>query len=130
MEDAVIPTRVASIPMPPWARPRASSRPASSTVNANYRLVNAADVRQMARPQETVNVRESSAFGVAGRESTVLVMKDHSALLVREYWLDREDIRCVMQNGENKLLPIANVDLTETARINGERKVAFVLLAR
>jgi hypothetical protein len=57
-------------------------------------------------------------------------MKDHSAYLVQQYWLDREQIRCVMPNGENKLLSMANVDFTETVRINSERKVAFALQAR
>jgi hypothetical protein len=57
-------------------------------------------------------------------------MKDHSAYLVEAYWLDRENIRCVMQSGENKLFPMTNVDFTETVRINGERKVAFALQAK
>jgi hypothetical protein len=127
MEDAVIPARVASVPMPPWARPR-SSRPASLPVNRDYRFMNAVDVRQAAGYAETVNVRGSAS--VAGGKPTLIVMKDHSAYLVQQYWLDREQIRCVMPNGENKLLSMANVDFTETVRINSERKVAFALQAR
>jgi hypothetical protein len=127
MEDAVIPARVASVPMPPWTRPR--SRPTSLTVNPDYRLMSAADVRQAARPPEMVNVRRS-AIGVAERKPTLLVMKDHSAYLVQEYWLYREEIRCVMPSGENRRFLMANVDFTETVRINGERNVAFALQAR
>jgi hypothetical protein len=129
MEDAVIPTRVASVPMPPWVRPRSSSRPVSLTLNPDYRLMSAVDVRPAARYPVTVSVRES-ASGIAARKPTLLVMKDHSAYLVEAYWLDRENIRCVMQSGENKLFPMTNVDFTETVRINGERKVAFALQAK
>jgi hypothetical protein len=129
MEDAVIPARVASVPMPPWVRPRSSSRPVSLTVNPDYRLMSAVDVRPAARYPVTVSVREP-ARGVAARKPTLLVMKDHSAYLVEAYWLDRENIRCVMQSGENKLFPMTNVDFTETVRINGERKVAFALQAK
>lgn len=130
MEDAVIPARVASVPMPPSVRLSSSSRPVSLGINSDYRLVNAVDVRRMARPPAaTLNFRGSAA-GVGDRKATVLVLKDHSAYLVQEYWIDRDDIRCVMQNGENKLFPMATVDFAETVRINGERKMAFALQAK
>lgn len=120
MEDAVLPTRVASVPMPPSARPSSSIRPAYSPVNTDYR--NDYRVASAVLPQ----ARPTSFY----RKSTVLVLKDHSAYVVQDYWLDREQIRCVMQNGEGRQFPVAYVDFTETVRINGERRVAFALQAR
>jgi hypothetical protein len=125
MEDTVLPRAVASyysVPMPPWARPSSSARPTSSTVNNDAQFKNAVYVRP---PQRALPVAMAS-----DRRATVLVMKDQSAHVVQNYWLEGDMIRCVTQNGDSRTIPVASVDFTETVRINRERNVSFVLQSK
>ena len=39
-------------------------------------------------------------------------------------------MHCVSANGEEKLLPLDQLDLSQTVRLNQERNVAFVLESR
>jgi hypothetical protein len=127
MEDVAIPTvpsRAARVPMPPWARPTRSSFSAVPATNGDFRLMNAA-IRQVARPPAAA--MESPAIRVEDRKPTLLVLKDGSAYLVQEFWLENDAIHGVLENGEAKIFPVADVDLTGSVRINRERKVVFAL---
>jgi hypothetical protein len=130
MEDVAIPTPARAsnrVPMPPWARPRptgASLSPAPAA-NGDFRLMNAA-IRQAAPRSSAVRIAET-ATGAEDRRPTLLLLKDGSAYLVQDYWLHNDAIQGVLENGESKAFPMADVDLTGTVRLNRERRVAFIL---
>ena len=124
MEDEVIPPQnsVNSVPMPPWAHPSNSALNWPAPRN-DYHLVNATTTHSVPRPPLVTS--EPS-----GQTTTVLVLKDQSAYIVREYWLDGEAIHCVTVAGEKQLVPVGRLDLGETVRLNRERNVTFALQTR
>ena len=124
MQDTVLPRAIAayySVPTPPWANPASPARP-TSTVSRDAQFRNAA---YLMPPQRTLTGAMPS-----GRKDTILVMKDQSAHVVQKYWLEGDQIRCLTANGENRMVPVTSLDFTETARINRERSVLFVLQSR
>jgi hypothetical protein len=72
----------------------------------------------------------NTASSTEERKPTLLLLKDGSAFLVQEYWLANDAIHGVMENGESKTFPIADMDLSGTVRLNRERRVAFILEAK
>jgi hypothetical protein len=127
MEDVEVPLRrVASnsIPMPPWASPNrfdASSspqpqwKPASATVS------------------DTPTVTMKSAYLTEPspqQQSTVIVLKGGSAYVAGNYWVDGGQMHFVTKDGEEKLLPVEKLDLTETVRMNRERNIQFELRSK
>ena len=54
----------------------------------------------------------------------------HTAYIARQYWLDNEQVMGIAEDGTTKSIPIAEMDFTETIRLNRERNVPFVLMAR
>lgn len=61
---------------------------------------------------------------------TVLVAKDGSAWIVRDYWVELGALHYVMTNGESGLLPLGRLNLDTTVALNHERGVEFVLRSK
>jgi hypothetical protein len=130
MEDVAIPTvaRAYNVPMPPWARPTNWSSPSGALAgNGDSRLMNAA-IRQVPKPAATRI--DDVATSAEDQRPTLLLLKDGSVYLVQEYWLENDAIHGVLENGKSKMLPIADLDLAGTVRLNRERRVAFTLEAK
>jgi hypothetical protein len=60
-------------------------------------------------------------------QPTLLMLKGGSGYLASDYWLEGTRLHFLTPDGENKLLPLARLDLEETVRLNRERNVEFVL---
>jgi hypothetical protein len=115
-----------SIPMPPWATP--SRYDASS-----YRLYSPASTaprEQAVTLQPASFVQPSAQVQPTEEPSTVIVLKDGSAYLARDYWVEGGQVHCVSQSGETKLVALNTLDVFETARVNRERRVEFVLRSK
>jgi hypothetical protein len=124
MEDIEVSLPVrSSIPMPPWAAP---SRYDASA----YRVYGPASTAPREQPltlQPANFVQPPAQLQPAEQPSTVIVLKDGTAYLTRDYWVEGGQIHCVSQNGEQKLVALEIVDLYQTVRVNRERHVEFVL---
>jgi hypothetical protein len=57
-------------------------------------------------------------------------MKDHTAYIAQQYWLDNEQVLSVAADGSTRAIEIPEMDFTETVRLNRERNVPFALIAR
>jgi len=131
MEDIVLPApetnaSVRPVPMPPWARPSSGLR-APEVDNGQARLMNTVRSEPVSVPRPPMISRTPVDDD---RISTVIVMKDHTAYIARQYWLDNEQVMGIAEDGTTKSIPIAEMDFTETIRLNRERNVPFVLMAR
>jgi len=131
MEDIVLPApetnaSVRPVPMPPWARPSSGLR-APEVDNGQARLMNTVRTEPVSVPRPPMVSRTPVDDD---RISTVIVMKDHTAYIARQYWLDNEQVMGIAEDGTTKSIPIAEMDFTETIRLNRERNVPFVLMAR
>ena len=58
---------------------------------------------------------------------TVIVLKGGAAYVVRQYWVENGRMHFTSGDGEQKLLPLERIDLSQTVRLNRERNVEFVL---
>ena len=131
MEDIVLPApetnaSVRPVPMPPWARPSSGLR-APELDNGQGRLMNTVRTEPVSVPRPPMVSRTPVDDD---RISTVIVMKNHTAYIARQYWLDNEQVMGIAEDGTTKSIPIAEMDFTETIRLNRERNVPFVLMAR
>ena len=131
MEDIVLPAPETNasarpVPMPPWARPSSGLR-APELDNGQGRLMNTVRTEPVSVPRPPMVSRTPVDDD---RISTVIVMKDHTAYIARQYWLDNEQVMGIAEDGTTKSIPIAEMDFTETIRLNRERNVPFVLMAR
>jgi hypothetical protein len=57
----------------------------------------------------------------------VLVLKDGSAYVANDYWLDNGRLRLMMPDNDSRLLAVGNIDLKTTTELNRQRGVRFVL---
>lgn len=131
MEDIVLPSPVTNaslrpVPMPPWARPSSSLR--APDPNGQARLVSAVRTEPIAVPRPPIVTKKP--VGELGDISTVIVMKDHSAYIAQQYWLDNDQVQGIAADGTIKEIPIAEVDFAETIRLNRERNIPFALVPR
>jgi len=125
MEDVEFPPPVArnSVPMPPWVTPssyhpsgyNASLQP-GSTLN---QVSSVQPVTSTAKPQES-----------ASPKTTIIALKGGAAFLAARYWIQDGQMHCISSSGEERLLPLEKIDLTETTRVNQERSVDFGLQSR
>jgi hypothetical protein len=122
MEDIEIPLPAArnAVPMPPWASP--SSYPSYGYSGSSPALTQTVAVQ----PAALTSVAPPSA----SRQRTVIALKDGSALLAEEYWIQGGQMHCITSGNEEKLLPLEKIDLTESVRLNQERNVNFTLQSR
>ncbi|HEV2397493.1 MAG TPA: hypothetical protein VGS27_11170 [Candidatus Sulfotelmatobacter sp.] len=68
--------------------------------------------------------------GVPVHPPTIIVLKDGSAYVAREYWTDGWRMHCINDNHEERLVALERIDLSQTTRLNGERHVQFVLRSK
>jgi hypothetical protein len=61
---------------------------------------------------------------------TVIALQAGTALIASHYWVEGEDLHCVSQDGSEQNVPLAQVDLVQTVKVNQERNVAFSLHSR
>lgn len=121
MEDVEIPYTRASVPMPPWATP-------SSYYGTTYSSSPTLSVRTASYTQSEPTGQISTP--AAAPHTTIIAMKDGTAMLAQGYWLDDGKLQWVAENGEQKALPLEQVDLYQTTRLNHERNVDFVLQSK
>jgi len=129
MEDIEVPFPVmrSSIPMPPWATPGAYHSGAlldgSSPASGPTLAMRPATYTQLSQsvPQLTPS---------APSPLTVIALREGAAFLAQQYWIQSGQLHCVSTTGEEKLLPLDQLDLGQTVRLNQERNVAFVLKSR
>ena len=130
MEDIEVPFPAprASIPMPPWASP--------SGYRYNGGLLNGSDPATGStltmHPATYTQLTESVPHLTPSAPSklTVIALKEGTAFLAQQYWIQSGQMHCVSASGEEKLLPLDQLDLGQTVRLNQERNVAFVLQSR
>ena len=125
MEDVEIPGGLRSaVPMPPWASPSAYNAPYSSAYPENARTTSYAS-----RPVVTTASYAERAT-TAQTPSTIIALKDGSALIAQQYWIAGGKMNCVNSAGERRAIALDQIDLYESARVNRERNVEFVLQSR
>jgi hypothetical protein len=127
MEDIEVPFPVArnSVPMPPWATP---SSYRSYGYSGSLQLQTAPAVSQTASVQPASYRQRTQP--AASTQMTIIALKDGSAFLAAEYWIQGGQMRCVLSGGEEKLIALEKIDLSESVRLNQERNVNFVLQSR
>lgn len=121
MEDVEFPVARSSVPMPPWTTP-------SSYRSSGY----SGSLQPTPVPSQSPVQPASYTTLLAPSRSTITViaLKDGSAFLAAQYWIQGGEMRCVSSSGEQRLLPLDKIDLTETVRVNHERNTDFVLESR
>jgi hypothetical protein len=129
MEDIEVPFPVmrSSIPMPPWATP--SAYHSGALLNGSSPLT---DATLAMRPATYTQLTASAPQLTPSAPSplTVIALRQGAAFLAQKYWIQSGQLHCVSSNGEEKLLPLDQIDLDQTVRLNQERNVAFVLKSR
>ena len=128
MEDIEVPFPVARnyVPMPPWATPSSyRTYGYSGSVSPAPGLARTPTVQPA-----TYTQRATPALSASPTPLTIIALKGGSAFLAQEYWIEGGQMHCVSASSEEKLLPLAKIDLTETVRVNQERNVDFVLQSR
>lgn len=67
----------------------------------------------------------------AADEGTLLILKDGSAQLAKDYWFESgQKIRFLTADGRAGVLPIEALDFTTTSKLNRERGVAFAIRSK
>ena len=124
MEDieVALPVR-SSAPMPPWAAP---ARYDASAYRI-YTPASTAPRQQALTLQPATFVQTSAQLQPAEQPSTIIVLKDGTAYLAHDYWVEGGQVHCASQSGEQKLVALEAMDLYQTVRVNRERHVEFVL---
>ena len=126
-------------PAPPWANPSSylqSSypvfRPASATLDAQPLTIRTADYTSYSmQPTVTAQATAQPAVPpVADSALTVLALVGGEAFLAREYWVQGGEVLCVSAAGEHKIFPLEQMDLLQTATLNQQRNIKFVLQSR
>jgi hypothetical protein len=111
MEDVELPMPIARnvVPMPPWATP-------SSFYSYDDREAT----------QGATGARKEPATS----QVTIIALKGGTAYLATQYWVQGGQMHFVSLTGEDRLLPLEKIDLSETTRVNQERKVTFIIQSR
>jgi len=124
MEDIEVPFPVArySVPKPPWATP-------SGYQSYGYGgfLQRSPALNQSSPIQPVNHTKLAQEFSST---MTIIALKDGSAFLAAQYWLQGGQMHCVSSTGEDELLPLETIDLAETISVNRERDVDFNLQSR
>lgn len=133
MEDIEIPgPSRASVPMPPWATP--SSYTYGSTFDPLPKASQSASISQpiTVRPATFTQrepVTQLSATPAANQQMTVIALKGGNAVVAQRYWLENGKLQWLSEAGQQNVVPLEQVDLYQTTRLNRERNVDFVLQA-
>jgi hypothetical protein len=123
MDDVEVPFAIRSaVPMPPWATP--SSYQSNTPV---FRPASA--VRQPAAPalqRITATTRDKAPDA----QLAVIALRSGEAYLARQYWVEGDTMHCVSEDGREQEVPLSNINLTQTVKLNQERNVEVVLQSR
>ena len=113
--------------MPPWATPGAYH--SGALLNGSSP---AAGATLAMRPATFTQVPDSGPQLTTSAASplTVIALREGAAFLAQQYWIQNGQLHCVSTAGEEKLLPLDQLDLGQTVRLNQERNVAFALKSR
>ena len=131
MEDVEVglpPTARVTVPAPPWAE-TGKYQDSSDAV-----LRPASDGYQVRQFAEPLRSHTSTSSEDAGEESvlrpTVIVLRGGTAYVARQYWVQSGRMHFVSEDGEERLLPLERIDLSQTVRLNRERNVEFILQSK
>jgi hypothetical protein len=149
MEDVEVPALRSSVPAPSWVRPSSMQgyvpqsrhddsevlpvdfRTALHTSSPGPQIYRSAYISQTPLPQASRALQlTQQPVSPPNGAATVLVLKNSSAYLAQDYWLDADQLHCVTQKSGDKMIPLAMLDLEQTVRLNRERNVAFALRSR
>jgi len=126
MEDIEVPFPVAhnTVSTPPWATPSSYNSDGFRGSLSTAPMIQPATYRQRSEPATQLTPSGPSA------KLTIVALKDGSAFLAAQYWVQGGKMRCVSLSGEEKLIPLEKIDLAESVRVNQERSLDFVLQSR
>jgi hypothetical protein len=150
MEDIEVGGPVArNFPAPPWASPSSYHEPAYSVFQPATARIEEPPVTMQTisyHPQTAqlpVAVTPAvlavsqpavlqTAISQAAAEAplTVLALVGGEAFLAREYWVQGGDVHCLSADGDHKVFPLEQMDLYQTASLNKQRNIKFVLQSR
>jgi hypothetical protein len=139
LEDVGVPTTVitsrttSSTPQTQRLRPMSGSALLRQPVYAGSTVPSeASSTSELAPTHEQLETLRSNYFSEdpSGPRLTWLILKDGTAYLARNYWLESGKLQCVTLDWERKLIPLARLDLDETIRLNREGNVEFVIRSR
>jgi hypothetical protein len=133
MEDIEVPFPVARnyVPMPPWATPSSYSSYGSIGSSSSSRpALSQSPVVQPATYSQRAELVPQVAQSASATPLTVIALKGGAACLARQYWVQNGQLHWVSADGDEKLLPLDKIDLTETVRVNQERNIDFLLQSR
>ena len=143
MEDVEVGGPLArNFPAPPWAGPSSYHpasypvfRPASATLQeASFRVQvpsdNQSSPQAAAAPAVQAPSVQANSQPAAETPLTVLALVGGEAFLAREYWAQGGEVHCLLAEGEHKIFPLEQMDLYQTASLNKQRNIKFVLQSR
>ena len=154
MEDIEVPFSTAmNVPRPPWATPSSYHsatyqifRPASASLEevsevapstasappdvADLRLQTPAQTMPIPVAQPAPLLDRGTAERASDDQMTVIALVGGEAYLAREYWVQGGELHCVSADGDQRAFPLEKMDLYQTANLNRQRNVKFVLQAR
>ncbi len=128
-----------NFPAPPWATPSSYQpssypvyRPASVTIPEQPLTIRTANyISPSAQlPLATQATAQPVIPQAAEQPLTVLALVGGEAFLAREYWVQSGEVHCVSADGEHKVFPLEQMDLYQTANLNRQRNIKFVLQSR
>ena len=141
MEDVEVGMPVAkNVPMPPWASP-SSYRPAAyRVIRPSTATIEDGPIAETRTPDPPVVTTlpavtmQAPVQRVAPPDSdgalTVLALVGGEAYLARDYWVQGGELHCLSAGGEQKSFALETVDLYQSASLNHQRNVKFVLQSR
>lgn len=139
LDDVVIPPHVAAASRAQSLRPK-PVRPRASTaaiyfsgrwhLGSNRRAANAGlpagalrSTLEQADFTQPVYPIEDEPSG----QLTVVMLKGGRGYAVNDYWVEAGGLHCITYEGNRKVLPLEEIDLAMTVKLNRERGVEFVL---
>lgn len=131
LEDVELPAAITAARTTSQIPEASRFRPSSTgTFSPQLRRAVASETREISTTAPAQGQTNSISVDFADRPSlqpTLLMLKGGSGYFASDYWLEGTRLHFLTPDGENKLLPLARLDLEETVRLNRERNVEFVL---
>ena len=114
------------VPAPPWAQ------------TGSYRLPSDGVYRPAVQEYQASILPSPHASAVSLENTlddsrdqlTVIVLRGGTAFVARNYWLSGGEMHCLSDQGDERLIALEKIDLSQTVLLNRERKVDFVLRSR
>ena len=130
----VMPYGYTDQPPAPAAPPEPAPAPSSSSAATNplppriYHVPAETTGEVSGQPPDTANAQEAPAI-VVHEKVTLLAFKNNTLVVVTDYWLEG-DLLFYDKGGSSASVPLSDLDLPLTQKLNRERNVPFVLEAR